>query len=151
MPLHLCFKNIDIFILLWCHSWYILLKCNPYRKIFPAIYNMPGLVSINFLTNKSPETIRRGWLNLKASCNWSVKKVTWIILNYSPQIFGVTIFPIIINNAKLKKEHMNNSCNILLILHMEQWWSQTYHANLIVYTIWYIVYNAPINCNYRYQ
>ena len=84
MTLHLCFKKIDIFSwTLWKkvfqmfhmfrpNSWYTILQLIPYRKIFLTIYNTPGPISIYILTNKCPETILRGWLNLKAS-----KSVLW--------------------------------------------------------------------------
>ena len=39
-------------IFLWPDSLYTTLKLNPYRKIFPTIYNMPALVSIYVLTTK---------------------------------------------------------------------------------------------------
>ena len=41
---------------------YTILKLTQYRKILPTI--LPGPVSINFLTQKCPETDRRGWVNL---------------------------------------------------------------------------------------
>ena len=81
MPHHLCFKTIDIFswtlwekrystvfIFLWSDSLYTILKLIPYRKTFPTIYNMPGVVSIYFL-DKIPEIVWRGWLNLNVICN----------------------------------------------------------------------------------
>ena len=46
-------------------SSYTISKLTLFRKSFPTIYNMPGPFSIYFFTKKYPETIRRGWLNLK--------------------------------------------------------------------------------------
>ena len=43
---------------------YTILKLTPYRMTFPAIYNMPGPVSINFFKPKNVQTIRRGLLTL---------------------------------------------------------------------------------------
>ena len=42
-----------VVIFLWPNSLYTRLKVIPYRKIFPTIYNMPGLLSIYLLTKNS--------------------------------------------------------------------------------------------------
>ena len=52
------------FIFSWNNSLYTISKLTPYRKIFPAIYNISSPVSIHFLSNKNlSETISRGWFN----------------------------------------------------------------------------------------
>ena len=87
MPLRLCFKKTDIFcefsekiafktfhIFMTQFIVYYIKTYSIQEDLSEHIYNMPGAVSIYFLTTKCPGTVWRGCLHLKGTLNCKSKE-----------------------------------------------------------------------------